>query len=248
VTIPQPLPALLGGDRAPAPRTLVDILLATVEACPDDPAVDSGVETLTYAELADAAGELADRLGELGIGPGDKVGVRVRSGTADLYLGIVGILLAGAAYVPVEADDPDERALARAELAELVEGEDDLTADTLWEGVLAHARDTDDPDLMVEAIAHLAEIAEAHGDPLAAAEFQIEFLNWRRQPGHASDADAVLDAFDEVVRLARLDGDPKAAALYEFRQASFARLAEADDERAYQGDWERDPKPYESWS
>ena len=148
----------------------------------------------------------------------------------------------------LETDDPDERALARAELAELVEGEDDLTADTLWEGVLAHARGADDPDLMVEAIAHLAEIAEAHGDPLAAAEYHLEFLNWRRRPGHASDPEAVLDAFDEIVRLARLDGDPKGAALFEFRQAAFARLAEAEDDRTVEGDWERDPKPYESWA
>ena len=32
------------------------------------------------------------------------------SGTTDLYVAILGILLAGAAYVPVDVDDPDERA------------------------------------------------------------------------------------------------------------------------------------------
>jgi hypothetical protein len=151
---------------------------------------------------------------------------------------------------PVEAyltaEHPDDLVLARAELAEAVEG-DDLVADTLWEGVLAHARAADDPDVFVEAIAHLAEIAEANGDPLAAAEYHLEFLNWRRQPGHQSDPDAVLDAFDEAIRLARLDGNPKAAALFEYRQAGFARLAEAEDERATAGDWERDPTPYQSW-
>lgn len=148
----------------------------------------------------------------------------------------------------LDAEDADDRAIAHAELAEMVEGEDDLTADTLWEGVLAHARAVDDPDLMVEAIAHLAEIAEAHGDPLAAAEYHLEFLDWRRRPDHVSDAEAVLDAFDEIIRLARIDGDQKAAAIFEFRQAAFARLADADDQRAVQGDWERDPKPYESWA
>jgi hypothetical protein len=148
----------------------------------------------------------------------------------------------------IESDDPDEIALTRAELAEAFEGEDDLVADTLWEGVLAHARAVDDPDLMSEAIARLAGIAESHGDPLAAAEYFLEFLNWRRQTGHASDPDAVLDAFDEVIRLAREDGDPKAAAIFEYRQAGFSRLAEAEDERATEGDWERDPKPYESWA
>src|SRR4029077_18533839 len=64
----------------------------------------------SYAELGEAAAELADRLAEAGIGPGDRVGVRVRSGTVDLYVAILGIVVAGAAYVPVDADDPDERA------------------------------------------------------------------------------------------------------------------------------------------
>ncbi len=111
MTPPSPLlPALLAGDRAPAPRTLVDIFTAVVAAHPDAPAVDSGQEMLTYSELAEAASALAEQLAELGIGPGDKVGVRIRSGSTDLYVAIIGIILAGAAYVPVDADDPDERA------------------------------------------------------------------------------------------------------------------------------------------
>ncbi|WP_114201843.1 Pls/PosA family non-ribosomal peptide synthetase [Janibacter anophelis] len=110
VTSPSLLPSLLGGDRAPAPRTLVDIFMGVVEAHPDAPAVDSGQEMLTYAELAEAASALAEQLADLGIGPGDKVGVRIRSGSTDLYVAIIGIILAGAAYVPVDADDPDERA------------------------------------------------------------------------------------------------------------------------------------------
>jgi non-ribosomal peptide synthetase component F len=41
---------------------------------------------------------------------GDKIGVRIPSGTNELYIAILGILMIGAAYVPVDADDPDERA------------------------------------------------------------------------------------------------------------------------------------------
>ena len=36
--------------------------------------------------------------------------MRIKSGTTDLYVAILGILSPGAAYVPVDADDPDERA------------------------------------------------------------------------------------------------------------------------------------------
>jgi non-ribosomal peptide synthetase-like protein len=100
---------LCRGELAPPPRTLVDIFRGTVEQAPDEPAVDAGNGVLTYAELAEAADELATELNAHGIGTDDKVGVRVNSGTTDLYVAILGILLSGAAYVPVDVDDPDER-------------------------------------------------------------------------------------------------------------------------------------------
>jgi len=146
------------------------------------------------------------------------------------------------------AEDPETRGSAIADLAELVEGEDDAVADTLWEALLALGTEQADPDTIGEAISHLAAIAEDHADPLAAAEYHIEFLNWRRQPGHASDPEAVGDAFDEIIRLAGVDGNPQAVAIWEFRLAAFTRLDEADDDRTYAGEWERTPAPYESWA
>jgi non-ribosomal peptide synthetase-like protein len=102
--------SLLRGDYAPSPRTLVDILLATAEDCPDALALDNGAEVLTYAEFVAAAEQVADQLALIGVGRGDRVGIRIRSGSLDLYVAIAGVLVAGAAYVPVDADDPDERA------------------------------------------------------------------------------------------------------------------------------------------
>ncbi|WP_314416322.1 Pls/PosA family non-ribosomal peptide synthetase [Streptomyces sp. DSM 40484] len=111
------------GDRArfsaasaPSPRTLVDILDASVRAYPDEPALDDGRRALTYRELAIEVEALRRRLSEAGVGPGDRVGVRVPSGSDELYVAILAVLAAGAAYVPVDAEDPDER-------AELVFGE-----------------------------------------------------------------------------------------------------------------------------
>ncbi len=101
---------LLRAGFAPPPRTLVDILRATVAAHPDAPALDNGAAVLTYTEFGEAAADVAAALADVGVGAGDRVGVRVRSGTVDLYVAIMGVLVAGAAYVPVDADDPDERA------------------------------------------------------------------------------------------------------------------------------------------
>ncbi|MEU7061505.1 Pls/PosA family non-ribosomal peptide synthetase [Streptomyces sp. NPDC046197] len=116
------------GDRArysaapaAAPRTLVDILDASVRAFPEEPALDDGRRCLTYRALAVEVETLRRRLADAGVGLGDRVGVRVPSGTNDLYVAILAVLAAGAAYVPVDAEDPDER-------AELVFGEAEVRA------------------------------------------------------------------------------------------------------------------------
>jgi non-ribosomal peptide synthetase-like protein len=88
----------------------LDILDATVRSSPLAPALDADGSVLDYRALRDAADATAARLVGRGVGPGDRVGVRVPSGTAELYVAILGVLRAGAAYVPVDVDDPDERA------------------------------------------------------------------------------------------------------------------------------------------
>ncbi|MBB2943449.1 non-ribosomal peptide synthetase-like protein [Actinoplanes lutulentus] len=103
-------PALFSSTSTPIRRTLVDIFEATVRDHPGAPAIDAGDTTLTYRELADEVEALRVTLAGHGIGAGDRVGIRISSGTAELYLAILGVLAAGAAYVPVDADDPEERA------------------------------------------------------------------------------------------------------------------------------------------
>ncbi|MQY38882.1 D-alanine--poly(phosphoribitol) ligase subunit 1 [Streptomyces sp. RB17] len=116
------------GDRArfsarsaASPRTLVDVFDATVRSHPDEPALDDGTTCLTYRALAGEVERLRQRLAGAGVGLGDRVGVRVPSGTNELYVAILAVLAAGAAYVPVDAEDPDER-------AELVFGEAEVRA------------------------------------------------------------------------------------------------------------------------
>jgi non-ribosomal peptide synthetase-like protein len=101
---------LLRATLAADPRTLADVLAATVAAHGDAPAVDDGSTVLTYAELAEVVRAAATALEVAGIGPGSRVGVRIPSGTAEVYTAVLAVLVAGAAYVPVDVDDPDERA------------------------------------------------------------------------------------------------------------------------------------------
>ncbi|MFI1724303.1 Pls/PosA family non-ribosomal peptide synthetase [Streptomyces sp. NPDC020489] len=113
--------ARFSGGPAASPRTLVDIFDASVRSYPDEPALDDGTTSLTYRALAVEVERLRRALAQAGVGLGDRVGVRVPSGTNDLYVAILAVLAAGAAYVPVDAEDPDER-------AELVFGEADVRA------------------------------------------------------------------------------------------------------------------------
>ncbi|WP_435582172.1 Pls/PosA family non-ribosomal peptide synthetase [Amycolatopsis thermoflava] len=102
--------ALFPGGPAAARRTLLDVLADTAARHPNAAALDDGERVLSYRRLSEEAQALGRRLAAEGVGRGDRVGVRISSGTADLYVAILGVLAAGAAYVPVDADDPDERA------------------------------------------------------------------------------------------------------------------------------------------
>lgn len=112
----------LRSDKAPRPRTLVDIFRSSVAAFPEAAALDCG-DVLTYADLAELVDDRVAQLHAAGVGAGCRVGVRLPSGQPDLYVTILAVLCAGAAYVPVDADDPDER-------AELVFGE--AHVDAVW--------------------------------------------------------------------------------------------------------------------
>lgn len=97
-------------EIAAAPRTLVDVLIASANNYPDSLAVDNGSESLTYSQLIKEVEEQAALLQSIGVRAGDRVGIHIKSGTIRLYSSILAVLFSGAAYVPVDVDDPAERA------------------------------------------------------------------------------------------------------------------------------------------
>ncbi len=77
-------------------------------ATPDAIAVESDAGCLSYAGLAERARRIAASLAGLGVEAGDFVGIALER-SPELIAGIVGILEAGAAFLPLDPDHPAER-------------------------------------------------------------------------------------------------------------------------------------------
>jgi amino acid adenylation domain-containing protein len=79
-----------------------------VEQTPDRVAVEYGSKEITYRELDHRANQLARYLRKQGVGPEMVVGIWVER-SAEMVVGVMGILKAGAAYMPLDGNYPEER-------------------------------------------------------------------------------------------------------------------------------------------
>jgi amino acid adenylation domain-containing protein len=85
-----------------------------VAKTPDHLAVQSGDQSLTFAELNARANRLAHYLQGMGIEEGSYVGVLLGRGV-ELLIANLAVLKSGAAYVPISPDQPEERISATIE-------------------------------------------------------------------------------------------------------------------------------------
>ncbi|AUX29427.1 MULTISPECIES: non-ribosomal peptide synthase/polyketide synthase [Sorangium] len=92
----------------PEEATLHALLEAQVERTPDAVAVVFEGQQLSYRELNRRANRLAHRLASLGVGPETMVGLHVER-SLDMVVGLLGILKAGGACVPIDPSYPQER-------------------------------------------------------------------------------------------------------------------------------------------
>ncbi|MFE0653686.1 amino acid adenylation domain-containing protein [Streptomyces sp. NPDC059534] len=88
--------------------TLDRLLRAETLAHADAPAVEFEGEGLTFGELSEAALVVAGRLRGLGVGADVRVGVYAEP-SLELVVGVWGVVCAGAAYVPLSPEYPEER-------------------------------------------------------------------------------------------------------------------------------------------
>ncbi|KAB8173373.1 amino acid adenylation domain-containing protein [Lysobacter maris] len=111
------LASLQPAPTAYAPERLVHARFADIAAAsPDRVAIayghldapDGAARTISYGELDRRSNALAHALRDRGLGVGDRVGICMRRGP-ELYTAVLGVLKAGAAYVPLDPDYPCER-------------------------------------------------------------------------------------------------------------------------------------------
>jgi len=95
------------GSGSSAP-TLQERFAAHAATRPDAVAVEDGTRSLTYGELAGRAGRLARHLVASGVVPGSVVGL-CTDRSVDMVVGLLGILQAGAAFLPLNFEHPGAR-------------------------------------------------------------------------------------------------------------------------------------------
>lgn len=89
-------------------QTVHALFRKQAQASPDRDAVIGGDKLLTYQQLDQESDQMAMALSANGVGPGDLVGVMM-SRSAELLAVLMGVIKAGAAYVPLDRNYPPNR-------------------------------------------------------------------------------------------------------------------------------------------
>ncbi|GAB3149672.1 non-ribosomal peptide synthetase [Microbispora hainanensis] len=99
-----------GADAAGAlvPETVPEMIAEVVRRTPDAVAVVCGETEVTYGELDRRAARLAAALRARGVRPGDVVGVCLPR-SVEAITALLAVWRAGAAYLPFEPEEPEER-------------------------------------------------------------------------------------------------------------------------------------------
>ncbi|MBL1106681.1 amino acid adenylation domain-containing protein [Streptomyces sp. 5-8] len=106
--LPAPAPVLDGGPLPVPARPVLSLIADHAARRGGAVAVEHDGDSVTYARLLGSAHDLARRLAARGVGRGDLVAVALPRGI-DAVTAVLGVLLSGAAYCPLDPDAPTGR-------------------------------------------------------------------------------------------------------------------------------------------
>ena len=152
--------------------SLARVILASAKRHPDRVALQVGSTTLTYRAIADRAGRIARFIGEYQA-PGPKLGAVWGARSVTAYSGVLGTLIGGAGYVPLNPRFPDARTIKMLDASHAA-------------SLVAEARDADRLNGMLAGVAHpllviLPEVEDC--SPFAAQHRRHRFIGARDLEG-----------------------------------------------------------------
>jgi amino acid adenylation domain-containing protein len=158
-------------------KTICEVFEQVASAQPHAVALSGPDGDLTYSQLEHRANQLARRLGELGVAPGDVVGVWAER-SATVVVMLLAVLKAGAAYLALDQRQPAERQrlILRDAAVRIVLTQQDLAAELLetvtkvrvdgdWPGFRAPPAGPPDVVCVPESPAYVAYTSGSTGQP-----------------------------------------------------------------------------------
>ncbi len=139
------------------PELLHELFEAQADARPDSAAVEFAGAKLTYAEIERRANQLARFIRAAGVGRGTVVGILL-SRSIEVYVAMLAVMKAGAAYVPLDPEYPPDRVayILRDSGASMLISESEFASHLLPDGPEVVLLDAQVEDLIAESPARLS--------------------------------------------------------------------------------------------
>jgi len=147
------------------PELLHELFEAQVDACPNRVAVEFDGDRLTYAEIERRANQLARYIRAAGAGRGSVVGILLNR-SMEVYVAMLAVMKAGAAYVPMDPEYPPDRVayILRDSGASMLISESEFASHLLPDGPEVVLLDAQVEDLIAQSPARLSR-AEIGTEP-----------------------------------------------------------------------------------
>ena len=197
---------------------------AQVAKTPDAVAVQFDCQSLTYRELNDRANQLAHYLHSFGVKPDGIVGVYLER-SLDAIVGILGVLKAGGAYLPLDPIYAKERLafmledagvrvlLTQAELKAEMPAQNNISViclDAEWQTIAQQNKSNPDRAVGPENLAYIIYTSGSTGKPKGVMVQHQSLANYTQ----AASVEYGIKAGDRILQFASLSFDASAEEIY----------------------------------